>query len=382
MSSPGATVRAAPPPRPRSRRCPWRRWAAASVAQLWLTEVRKPSAGPFAEKPRSCASFRSAGVFRVMKLPLRHTVLMFSLLSVTTVPTVQAAQPPKNVKELKSVEYAIEDHGDDAYTIRMVDEEYGEIGDRNSGFLRYHLATWKKKKIVHIDMVRGVKGTRGVGKMLKEELLRRYPERFIRSELIEVNEKKLLKAWAKGYPHSSNDKDGKKLRDVIPALSFEGFDYVITPKVQRIGGSIELEMKPARRGAKGSIRIEDPEALDTILVNTAPELIRASDRPKSEDELHRENEAAARKAFDQLEKFAKDTARKEKIDDYDLEEHLRDLLDASCGRGGSTGKDWADKCLFTAKGRTYVVKLKKNGATFQLEDWMEDTAEDYIKGLD
>lgn len=320
-----------------------------------------------------------------MTLALRRTVLMFSLLSLTAVPAVQAAnpEPPKSVKQLKSVEFTIEEHGDDEYTMRIVDEEYGEIGDRNSGFLRYHLASWKNKEIVHIDMVRGVKGTRGVGKMLKKELLRRYPKRYIRSELIEVNQKKLLKAWAKDYPHSSSDKDGKKLRDVIPALSFEGFDYVITPDVHHsgIGGSIELEMKPARRGANGSIRIEDPEALDTILVTTEPEMIRAQDRPKSEEELHKENEAAAKKAADQVEKFAKDTARKERIDDDDLEEHLWDLIDMSCGRGGSTGKGWADKCLFTPKSRTYVVKLKKNGATFQLDKWMEDTAEEYIKDL-
>lgn len=320
-----------------------------------------------------------------MKLALRCSVLFSALLCLSSVPTAQAGTPelPKSVKELKSYEFEEKCSGDEC-TMWMENDEYGRIGGGKGGFIRYHLATWKNKKVVHVDMIEGVKGTKGVGKALKKELLRRYPKRSIKSELIEKNEDKLLRVWAKDYPHKKSEKSGKKFLGVVPATSFEGFHYIIRPIVHSsgIGGAIELEMKPARRGKKGSIYVTDPIALDKILVTTEPEMIRAKDRPKSEKDLkkeQRDNENAAKKAADMVEKLAKKVGRDEGVDDDDLEDHIKDLLDDSCGRGGSSGSGWAEDCLFTKKGSSYVVKIKRNNAIFYLDKWMDDTAEDFVK---
>ncbi len=320
-----------------------------------------------------------------MKLALRCSVLFSALLCLSSVPSAQAAKPEQltSVKQLKSYEFK-EKCSSDECTMWVEDDEYGRIGDGKGGFITYRLATWKNKKVVHIDMIEGVKDVKGVGKMLKKELLRRYPKRSIKSELVEVNEKKLLKVWAKDFPHKKHEKSGKKLLGVVPATSFEGFHYVITPLVHSsgIGGAIELEMKPARRGKKGSIYVTDPIALDKILATTEPEMIRAKDRPKTEKDLkkeQRDNETAAKKAADMLEKLAKDVSRKEGVDEDDLADHIKDLLDASCGRGGSSGSGWAEDCLFTKKGSSYIVKIKAKNATFYLDKWMDDTAEDFVK---
>lgn len=320
-----------------------------------------------------------------MKLVLRCSVLLSALVCLSSVPTVQAAKPdqPKSVKDLKSYEFEEKCSGD-ACTMWIEDDVYGRIGGGKGGFISYHLATWKKKKVVHIDMIEGVKDVKGVGKMLKKELLRRYPKRSIKSELIEKNEDRLLKVWAKGYPHKSSEKSGKMFLGVVPATSFEGFHYVITPVLHssEIGGAIELEMKPARRGKKGSIHVTDPIALDKLLVTTEPEMIRAKDRPKSEKDLkkeHKDNQNAAKKAADMVEDLAKKVARDEGVDKDDLEEHIKDLLDDSCGRGGSSGAGWADDCLFTKKGSSYVVKIKEKGSIVYLNKWMDDTAEDFVK---
>ncbi len=320
-----------------------------------------------------------------MKLALRCSVLFSALLCLSSVPTAQAGTPelPKSVKELKSYEFEEKCRGDEC-TMWIEDDVYGRIGDGKDGYIRYHLASWKNKKAVHIDMIEGVKGTKGVGKMLKKELLRRYPKRSIKSELVEKNEDKLLRVWAKDFPHKKNEKSGKKFLGVVPATSFEGFHYIITPIVHSsgIGGAIELEMKAARRGKKGSIYVTDPIALDKILVTTEPEMIRAKDRPKSEKDLkkeQRDNENAAKKAADMVEKLAKKVSRDEDVKEKDLEEHIKDLLDDSCGRGGSSGSGWADGCLFTKKGSSYVVKHLKSGSSFYLNKWMDDTVEDFLK---
>ncbi len=320
-----------------------------------------------------------------MKLAIRCSVLFSALACLTSVPVAQAGKPdqPKSVDELKSYEFEEKCRGDEC-TMWIEDDVYGRIGDGKDGYIRYHLASWKNKKAVHIDMIEGVKGTKGVGKMLKKELLRRYPKRSIKSELVEKNEDKLLRVWAKDFPHKKNEKSGKKFLGVVPATSFEGFHYIITPIVHSsgIGGAIELEMKAARRGKKGSIYVTDPIALDKILATSEPEMIDARDRPMSEKELkkqQRDNENSAKKAADMVEKLAKKVSRDEDVKEKDLEEHIKDLLDDSCGRGGSSGSGWADGCLFTKKGSSYVVKHLKSGSSFYLNKWMDDTVEDFLK---
>lgn len=320
-----------------------------------------------------------------MKLAVRGSVLVSALLCVSSVPSAHAGKPdqPKSVDDLKSYEFE-EKCSRDECTMWIEDDVYGRIGDGRDGYIRYHLASWKNKEAVHIDMIEGVKGTKGVGKMLKKELLRRYPKRSIKSELVEKNEDKLLRVWAKDFPHKKHEKSGKKFLGVVPATSFEGFHYIITPIVHSsgIGGAIELEMKAARRGKKGSIYVTDPIALDKILATSEPEMIDARDRPMSEKELkkqRRDNENAAKKAADMVEKFAKKVSRDEDVKEKDLEEHIKDLLDDSCGRGGSSGSGWADGCLFTKKGSSYVVKHLKSGSSFYLDKWMDDTVEDFLK---
>lgn len=324
-----------------------------------------------------------------MKLALRCTVLFSALLSLSSVPIAQAGKPdqPKAVRDLKSYEFEEKCSGGEC-RMWIESDEYGRIGGGKGGFIEYRLATWKNKKVAHIDMIEGVKGTKGVGKALKKELLRRYPKRSITSELVEVNEDRLLKVWAKGFPHKPNQKSGKSFLGVVPATSFEGFHYVITPLVHSsgIGGAIELEMKPAGKGKKGSIYVTDPIALDKILATSEPEMIRASARPQSEADLkkqlkeeHKDNEDAAKKAADMVEKLAKEVSDDEGVDEKDLTEHIKDLLDDSCGRGGSSGSGWAEECLFTKKGSSYVIKLKKKGQSFYLNKWMDDTAKDFVK---
>ena len=95
-------------------------------------------------------------------------------------------------------------------------------------------------------------------------------------------------------------------------------------------------------------------------------MIRAKDRPKSEKDLkkeHKDNQNAAKKAADMVEDLAKKVGRDEGIDKDDLEEHIKDLLDDSCRRGGSSGTGWAEECLFTKKGSSYVVKGSERGGS-------------------
>lgn len=319
-----------------------------------------------------------------MKTALRRTVLFFSLLSLSSVPMALAGEPaqPTSVKKLKSYKFVVEED-DGEYTMRIEDKKFGLIGDRDSGYIRYRIATWKNKEVVQINMIKGVQGTKGVGKLLKKEVLKRHSKKPIKSELVSVNRTKLLKVWAKGFPHKKSATNGKMFRGVVPAMEFEGFDYIISPKVPSsgIGGRIELEMKAARKGSKGSIRIDDPIGLDKILATTEPEMIRAKDRPKSAKDLKeeaRENEKAAKKAMDILEKLADKVSGKEKVDEDDLLEHLVDVMEDECGRGGSSGGDWADECLFTSKGSTYVVKSKNSNSSFYLDKRMEDEADDFV----
>ena len=315
---------------------------------------------------------------------LRRLALALSFLSLPLAPSASAGTPeqPESVEQLTKYKFVVERVGD-GKRMTVVDEEYGRIGKRDEGYVEYKVAKWKGKRIVHLNELVGVKKTRGVGKLLKAELLRRFPKKEIRSSLVLTNEKKLLKEWAKGYPHDKRDTKAEQLRDVVPALGFDGFNYVITPEAKSSGGgAIMLSMTPADIGEDGSITVDDPIALDKILVSTRPEYINKRDRPMSEQEkkaAHRENESDAKKAAKLMEKYAKEVSRDEDVDEDDLLEFLWDLMDDSCGRGGSSGSGWADDCLFTAKGRGYFVMLKKNEVVFNLEDWMEDVAKDYVK---
>lgn len=232
--------------------------------------------------------------------------------------------------------------------------------------------------MVHIDLVKGVRRTRGVGEMLTTEVLRRYPKERIKAELAYTNRMKLLKAWAEGYPHATRDTDGESLRDSVPAFKFDGFDYLIKP----VGGSVHLIMTPAKKGSKGSIVVEKPRTLDAILVSVAPDFIPAKKRPKSDKDLKkekRENESAAKDAANMIEKFADKFSRDEDVDERDLTEHLFDQINDACGRGGSSGSGWAKKCLFVAEGRTYVVEIKGSTKAFDLDDLIEEEAEEFAE---
>ncbi len=233
-------------------------------------------------------------------------------------------------------------------------------------------------------MIKGVKGLRGVGKLLKKEVLDRHPSRAIVSDLVSVNRTKLLKAWAKGFPHSSSDKNGKLFRKAVPAMAFKGFVYTISPKVASngIGGRIEMKMVPARQGRNGKIIIDDPIALDKILATTEPEFIHKKHRPKSAKELKeeaRENERAAKQAGDTIEKLAKKVAKKEGVDEDDLRDFLWDVMNDECGRDRRDGSAWAEQCLFTRKGSGYVVKSEKSRSSFYLDKLIEDEAEDWVE---
>jgi len=319
-----------------------------------------------------------------MQHVLRRTLLFVILLSLASVPTAEADKDerPASVKDLKSYKFVVESD-DNEHTMRIKDKNFGLIGGGKSGFIKYRVASWQGKDIVQINMIEGVKETRGVGELLKKEVLRRYSGRPILSELVSVNRTKLLKVWAKGYPHSAGDKDGKMFRDVVPAMKFEGFDYTISPKVQRsgVGGRIEVKMEAARKGSKGSIRIDDPIGLDKILATTEPELIRAKDRPKTAKDLKeddRANEGAAKKAGDILEKLADKVSSKERVKEKDLLKHLWDAMNDECGQGGRDGSGWAKKCLFTAKGRSYVVKSTKSRSSFYLDKKLAEEAEEFV----
>lgn len=316
-------------------------------------------------------------------MKLYRNLFLITALSFASLPALASTpEQPKSVKELRAYKFVISEK-DDEFKMQIEDEEYGLIGGGKGGFIKYRLATWKGKTIVQINMIEGVKGTRGVGKMLKREVLRRHDGRQIESELVSVNRTKLLKAWAKGYPHNASDTNGELFRKAVPAMQFEGFNYVIRPKVPSsgVGGRIELSMSAARRGRDGKIVIEDPIALDKILATTEPELIRAKDRPKTAQEEKaeaRENENAAKKAGKLLEKLADKVARKEKVDEDDLLEHLWEIMDDECGKGGRDGKGWAEGCLFTRKGSSYVVKSENSRSSFYLDKRMDDEADNFV----
>lgn len=312
-----------------------------------------------------------------MKLALRYAALALSILTLSVVPTAQAAKPkpPKSVSQLESYKFVVKKKGA-VLRMKIHDEEYGTLGGRNSGFIDYEVAKLRGKTIVHIDLVKGMRRTRGVGKMLTAEVLRRYPKERIKASLDYSNRKLLLQAWAKGYPHQTQDTDGESLRDEVPAFKFDGFDYIITP----IGNSIHLIMTPAKIGKNGSIVIEKPRTLDKILVDTAPKLLPQRHRPASDQEIkkeERENEAAAKDVAKMVADFAEDLCDDRDLDEDDLLEHLLDLMDKTCGGGGSSGSGWAEECLFTKKSRTYVVEIKDGGESFDLDDWLKGEGEDY-----
>lgn len=321
-----------------------------------------------------------------IKLALHRAVLAFSLLSMAAVPTAMASEPaqPTSLKELKSYKFVVERDGNER-TMRIEDKKFGVIGDAKSGYITYRVVKWKGKSIVRIDMIKGVKGLRGVGKLLKKEVLKRHSKRPIASDLVLVNREKLLKAWAKDFPHKKNETNGERFRKVVPAMKFEGFDYTITPKVPSsgVGGTIELEMKRSRGRSKGKIVIDDPIALDKILATTEPEMIRAKDRPKTQKDLdkeHKDNEDAAKDVRKLLKDHAEEVADDEDVDKKDLFEHLEEAMEDECGRGGSDGKGWAKDCLFTPKGRRFVIKIKKRASSsFYLDDLLEDEVKYFLK---
>ncbi len=316
---------------------------------------------------------------------LRRTVLLTALASIAFAAPASAGKrdQPTHVKDLDSYSFVVKQKGDD-YTMQIEHDELGVLGGRNSGYIEYRLVTWQGKDIVQINMIKGIKEIRGVGKALKAEVLSRYPKRTLTSTLIEKNRERVLKAWAKGYPHSSTERNGELLRKVVPAVQFEGFNYTLTAEPDRSGGpggQISMEMKPARRGRKGKIIIENPVDLDKILVSTAPEYIRAKDRPKSEKELAKEakeNENAAKEVRDMLEDLAEEVSEEEGVDEKDLLAHLLDVIDDACGRGGSDGRGWAQGCLFTPKGRTFVVTPGGKGVGFYLNKTIVEEAEEFV----
>ncbi|MEM6293469.1 MAG: hypothetical protein AAGA54_19510, partial [Myxococcota bacterium] len=111
---------------------------------------------------------RGSAVFtRVMNI-LRPTVLALSLLSLGVASTPASAgkkKKPKSVAELTKYEFVEKKSGDDI-TMWIEDETWGRIGNGKNGYIQFSVAKIDGKELVHIDMVRGVKKTKGVGKLL------------------------------------------------------------------------------------------------------------------------------------------------------------------------------------------------------------------------
>jgi hypothetical protein len=180
-------------------------------------------------------------------------------------PPARAPDKPKDLSHLRESDFEIEKDGHDE------EMRIKGIGTPSvDGYISYAHATGPDgKPLVSIHSIRGVVGVKGVGEALKKELLRRYPKRDVTSTLVETNAVKLLEAWAKGYPHAANAHDGESLRDAVPAMKWEGFDYEITAEPSSTGhaGSIKLLMKAVDEG-KGAIKVMNPADLDKVLLRS------------------------------------------------------------------------------------------------------------------
>ena len=291
--------------------------------------------------------------------------------------SVADAAPKGRLGSVSKRDFVVKKDGND-YRMRIKN-----IGDDDEGYIDYTLATTPDGgTIVQIDGIKGVKTIKGVGKALKKEVLRRHPSE-IRSQLVNVNGVKLLTEWAKGYPHRASDKNGEKLRRVVPALKFEGFDYEITAESTRSGyaGSIFLVMRAAKRG-KGTIKIEDPLELDKVLL-TSPQRskISKSKLPKAGSEgSDKESEAFAKAAGKYIAKLAKDKSKRQSFSNNDLVKVLWEDMDDACGSGGGNGSGWSKGCIFSKSGRTYRVQSRKRSSSrFDLDDRMEDRVKEFIK---
>lgn len=308
----------------------------------------------------------------------RSVLFLFTLLMALPVSMADAA-PKSRLGKVSKQDFVVKRDGHD-YRMRIKD-----IGDDDEGYIDYTLASAPNgETLVQIDGVMGVKSIKGVGEALKKEVLRRHPQREIRSQLVNVNGEKLLTVWAGGFPHGASDKNGEKLRRAVPALKFEGFDYEITAKATRSGyaGSIFLVMRAAKRG-KGSITIENPLDLDQVLLASPQRSkISKSKLPKNtdSDDSDKESEAFAKAAGQYIAKLAKDKSKRQSFSNNDLVKVLWKDMDDACGTGGGNGGGWSKKCSFTKRGRTYRVQSRKRSSSqFDLDDRMESLVKKFIK---
>ena len=132
------------------------------------------------------------------------------------------------------------------------------VGGADEGYIEYEHPG--DSKIVSIHGVKGVKGVPGIGEALKKELLRRFPAKSFKSQLVNSNYKSLLEAWEKSNKSSSSY---ASLRAAVPAMKFDGFDYALTCDASKTGGQgfVSLVMTPG----KGRVTIDKPGELTKML---------------------------------------------------------------------------------------------------------------------
>lgn len=143
----------------------------------------------------------------------------------------------------------------------------------DEGFITYEHVP--ETEVIVIHLVKGIKGQSGAGEALKREVLRRYPPKVVRSQLVSTNRDGLLEAWGKDFPHPPSM---DALREQVPALKFEGFDYEITVK----SGLIYLKMTPT--SGAGMVTVVDPSALDAVFLLAHP---KKEQKPASSGKAHR-----------------------------------------------------------------------------------------------
>jgi hypothetical protein len=117
-------------------------------------------------------------------------------------------------------------------------------------------------QLVIIGNVKGIKGQPGAGEALKKEVLKRFPPKIVKSQLVATNRDRLLEAWGKGFPKRPSL---TSLKSTVPAMKFEGFDYELFAE----NGLIYLEMRPGN--GKVIMKDKDQGELDAILLSENPE---------------------------------------------------------------------------------------------------------------
>lgn len=284
-------------------------------------------------------------------------------------PDPAAAEAAKRMSSLSADDFEVKEDGPFSFQMRIKG-----IGDNDEGYIDYELNRGENgEKIVSILGIRGVKNVKGVGEALKKEVLRLHPNKQVVSQLAEVNRSKLLKEWAKDFPHKSGGRNGESLRSTVPALKFPAFNYVITAEPSSTSaGTIKLTMTSTGNGKKGKIVISNPIDLDKVLL-ASPE--RSSIDEKTLTVFMREknkgrNAANARDAKAELLAAAKKAPKglQTKAAAYATAQ-MRDVC----------GSNWASSCQFVEKSGSFLVSQNDSSKEFLLSEKLESWIDEYTK---